>query len=137
MMERLNRVVDGIEERLCWRVAVHGRADPAYEPADGDRGPYDPDRRRRLLRGETFQRLDRSGRPRIYQGLSWRPAGTIGAAGETPMPPVAVGETPTPEVAAGETPLVSLAPAYPETPQPPVTMALPTTPRTEPPEGAP
>jgi hypothetical protein len=83
MNERLYRIVDGVEERLCWRFAVHGRLESSYEPADGDRGPYDPDRRRRLQRGETFQRLDRSGRPRIYQGLAWRAASMLA---ETPTP---------------------------------------------------
>src|SRR4051794_36953928 len=88
MRERLNRIVDGVEERLCWRFAVHGRTDPSYEPADGARGPIDPDRRRRLQRGETFQRLDRSGRPREYQGLFWQPAvPTPVVLEETPLPP--------------------------------------------------
>ena len=88
----MNRVLDGVEERLCWRFAVHGRLDlRLYEQADGDRGPFAPARRRRHQRGETFQRLDRTGRPRLYQGLSWRPAVAVSlddalSMGETPKP---------------------------------------------------
>jgi hypothetical protein len=77
MDDVLTRIVDGVRERLCWCFAVQGRIDPTYEPASAGRGPFDPDRRRCLKRGETFQRLDRSGRPRTYQGLSWRPADAI------------------------------------------------------------
>jgi hypothetical protein len=77
MDDVLTRVVDGVRERLCWCFAIQGRTDPTYEPARAERGPFDPDRRRCLKRGETFQRLDRSGRPRTYQGLSWQPADAI------------------------------------------------------------
>ncbi len=83
MSDGLTRVVDGVAERLCWRFVVLGKADPDYEPASGAVGPIDPDRARRLKRGETFQRLDRSGRPRRYEGLSWQPAT---ARPETPEP---------------------------------------------------
>lgn len=67
------RVVDGVEEQLCWSFCVHGKIDPTYEPASSQLGPFDPDRRRRLRRGETFQRLGGSGHPCAYQGLTWRP----------------------------------------------------------------
>lgn len=73
MGEGLTRVVGGVEERLYWRFAVHGKSDPTFEPASSQLGPVDPDRHRRLKPGETFQRLDRSGHPCVYQGLSWRP----------------------------------------------------------------
>ena len=124
MNERLYRIVDGVEERLCWRFAVHGRIDSSYEIADGDRGPYDPDRRRRLQRGETFQRLDRSGRPRIYQGLAWRPAGTLA---ETPAPlPVTLVEPelplppdPDPEPVEPSTALLREVPSEPPSEAPP------------------
>ncbi|EYF04206.1 hypothetical protein [Chondromyces apiculatus] len=66
------RVVDGEEQRLCWRFGVHGKSNATYEPASGQVGPFDGDRKRRLKKGETFQRLDRSGSPREYQGLEWR-----------------------------------------------------------------
>ncbi len=74
MRDALTRVMGGVAERLCWRFVVRGKADPEYEPASGAVGPFDPDRARRLKRGETFQRLDHSGRPRRYEGLSWQPA---------------------------------------------------------------
>lgn len=73
MTKGVTRIVDGVEELLCWRFRVHGKRDDAYEAASGQLGPYDQDRKRRLKRGETFQRLDSSGRPRQYQGLVWRP----------------------------------------------------------------
>jgi hypothetical protein len=76
-MAVLGRVVDDVRERLCWRFLVHGRIDPTHERASGGSGPFDPDRRRCLKRGEPFQRLDRAGRPRTYQGLSWRSLGEI------------------------------------------------------------
>ncbi|WP_437325648.1 hypothetical protein [Sorangium sp. So ce381] len=69
----LSRVVDGVEQRLCWRFQVHGRSEAMYEPADGSHGPFDRDRQRNLKLGETFQRLDRSGSPRKYDGLFWQP----------------------------------------------------------------
>ena len=37
MKEGLSRVVDGVEQRLCWRFQVHGRSDVTYEPASGQR----------------------------------------------------------------------------------------------------
>lgn len=73
----LSRVVDGVEERLCWRFGVHGKTDATYEPARDQLGPFDPDRQRRLKRGETFRRLSSTGSPREYQGLFWRPKSTI------------------------------------------------------------
>jgi hypothetical protein len=76
----LTRVVDGVEERLCWHYRVHGRADAVYEPASNRLGPLDRDRQRRLKRGETFQRLDSSGSPREYQGLVWRPTSSLAAS---------------------------------------------------------
>lgn len=78
----LTRVVDGVEQWLCWRFRVHGKNDVAYEPANGELGPFDPDRRRRLKRGETFQRLDRAGSPRQYDGLCWRPKSTLPGSAE-------------------------------------------------------
>lgn len=83
----LTRVVSGVAERLCWRFVVRGKADPDYEPTNSAVGPFDPDRARRLKRGETFQRLDRSGRPRRYEGLSWQPATVAPARPESPEPP--------------------------------------------------
>jgi hypothetical protein len=71
MIDQLTRLVDGVEEQLCWRFTVPGRSDSIYERAKGTVGPFDPDRRRCLRRGETFQRLDRSGHPHTYRGLSW------------------------------------------------------------------
>jgi hypothetical protein len=85
----LVRVVDGMEEALCWRFA-RGRAAPTYQPATGARGPFDPDRRRHLKPGETFQRLDRSGHPCTYQGLSWRPKVAL----QPPPAPAAAVEDP-------------------------------------------
>ena len=76
MNSGLMRVVGGVEEHLCWCFQVHGKGDVSYEPADGQLGPFDRDRQRRLKRGETFQRLDRSGSPRMYHGLFWRPRNT-------------------------------------------------------------
>ncbi|MFT3767883.1 MAG: hypothetical protein QM820_20735 [Minicystis sp.] len=69
----LMRMTNGVEERLCWRFRVPGRAEPKHEPANGQHGPYDPDRLRHLRPGETFQRLGRSGHPCHYQGLFWQP----------------------------------------------------------------
>jgi hypothetical protein len=86
MGDGLTRVVGGVAERLCWRFVVPGKADPHYEPASGSVGPFDPDRARRLKRGETFQRLDHSGRPRRYEGLSWQPATVAPAHPENPEP---------------------------------------------------
>jgi hypothetical protein len=77
MLEGLTRVVGGVEESLCWAFRVHGKDDAKYEAANGQFGPFDTDRKRRLKRGETFQRLDRSGSPREYQGLVWRPKGAV------------------------------------------------------------
>jgi len=87
MGDGVTRVVGGVAQRLCWRFVVRGRADPDYEPASGSVGPFDLDRARRLKRGETFQRLDRSGRPRLYEGLSWQPVTVAHAHPETPEPP--------------------------------------------------
>ncbi|WP_437751503.1 hypothetical protein [Sorangium sp. So ce1389] len=81
MKESLSRVVDGVEQRLCWRFQVHGRNDVTYEPASGQRGPFDRDRQRHLRMGETFQRLDRSGCPRKYNGLVWQPKSAIAGLG--------------------------------------------------------
>ncbi|WP_437968827.1 hypothetical protein WMF04_05810 [Sorangium sp. So ce260] len=81
MNEGLSRMVDGVEQRLCWRFQVHGRSDVTYEPASGQRGPFDRDRQRHLKTGETFQRLDRSGSPRKYNGLVWQPKSSIAGAG--------------------------------------------------------
>ncbi len=75
MADGSTRVVHGVRERLCWGFLIHGKLDPTYEPASSGNGPFDPDRRRCLRRGETFQRLDRSGRPWTYQGFSWQPDG--------------------------------------------------------------
>lgn len=77
MDKGLTRVVDGVEQQLCWRFGVHGKSDATYEPASSQLGPFDPDRQRRLKRGETFRRLDRAGSPREYQGLVWRPKSPI------------------------------------------------------------
>ncbi|AUX29148.1 uncharacterized protein SOCE836_012360 [Sorangium cellulosum] len=77
----LSRVVDGVEQRLCWRFQVHGRSDVTYEPASGQHGPFDRDRQRHLKAGETFQRLDRSGSPRKYGGLVWQPKRSIAGSG--------------------------------------------------------
>lgn len=77
MEEHLSRVVDGVVQQLCWRFQVHGRVDATYEPANSQRGPFDNDRKRHLKLGETFQRLDRSGSPRSYRGLFWRPKSSI------------------------------------------------------------
>lgn len=75
MVESVTRVVDGVKESLCWCFRVHGKSETTlYEIASGHMGPLDRDRKRRLRRGETFQRLDRSGCPREYTGLVWRPA---------------------------------------------------------------
>ncbi|WP_438018307.1 hypothetical protein WMF18_04160 [Sorangium sp. So ce315] len=73
----LLRVVDGVEQRLCWRFQVHGRSHVVYEPAISLRGPFDRDRQRHLRAGETFQRLDRSGAPRKYDGLVWQPTSAL------------------------------------------------------------
>lgn len=102
MADGLTRVVGGVAERLCWRFVVRGKADADYEPASGALGPFDPDRARRLKRGETFQRLDRSGRPRRYEGLFWQPAPVAPARAEAleplgrPIPPASSG-LPSPE----------------------------------------
>jgi hypothetical protein len=88
MPDGSTRVVDGVRERLYWRFLVHGRVDPTYEPASGRGGPFDPDRRRCLKRGETFQRLDGAGRPRTYEGLSWRPDSQVENAAPPLVPPV-------------------------------------------------
>jgi hypothetical protein len=77
MDKGLTRMVDGVEQRLCWRFGVHGKMDATYEPARDQLGPFDPDRQRRLKRGETFRRLGRAGSPREYQGLFWRPKDTL------------------------------------------------------------
>ena len=77
MDEGLMRVVDGVEELLCWRFAVSGKTDAVYEPANAQLGPLDPDRRRRLRPGEMFQRLSPSGHSHVYRGLSWRPKSSI------------------------------------------------------------
>lgn len=77
MDKGLTRVVDGVEERLCWRYGVHGKSDATYEPARDQLGPLDRDRQRRLKKGETFLRLGGGGSPREYQGLVWRPKSTI------------------------------------------------------------
>jgi hypothetical protein len=82
MDKGLTRVVDGVEERLCWRFAVHGRSEATYEPANCQLGPFDRDLQRRLKRGETFRRLDRTGSPREYQGLFWRPTSTLPGPGQ-------------------------------------------------------
>jgi hypothetical protein len=87
MSDRLTRVVGGAAERLCWRFVVRGKADPDYELASSAVGPFDPDRARRLKRGETFQRLDPSGRPRVYDGLSWQRVTVAPAHQEAPKPP--------------------------------------------------
>lgn len=81
MNEYLSRVVDGVEQRLCWRFRVHGRSDATYEPASGQHGPLDRDRRRLLRIGETFQRLDASGSPRKYDGLVWQPKSSLAGLG--------------------------------------------------------
>ncbi|CAN90967.1 hypothetical protein predicted by Glimmer/Critica [Sorangium cellulosum So ce56] len=81
MKALLSRVVDGVEQRLCWRFHVHGKSDVMYEPASGQRGPFDRDRQRHLKAGETFKRLDRSGSPRRYDGLSWQPTSALAGAG--------------------------------------------------------
>ncbi|WP_433933642.1 hypothetical protein AB3662_04635 [Sorangium cellulosum] len=81
MKESLSRVVDGVEQRLCWRFQVHGRSDVVYEPALNLRGPFDRDRQRHLRSGETFQRLDRSGSPRKYGGLVWQPTSALAVSG--------------------------------------------------------
>jgi hypothetical protein len=90
----MTRVVDGVAKRLCWCFVVRGKADPDYEPASSAVGPFDPDRARRLKRGETFQRLDRLGRPRRYEGLSWQPDAVAPARLETPEPPSPPDEEP-------------------------------------------
>ncbi|AKT42837.1 hypothetical protein [Chondromyces crocatus] len=77
MNQSLTRVVDGEEQCLCWQFGCHGKSDATYEPASGQVGPFDRDRQRRLKKGETFQRLDRSGSPREYQGLVWRLKSTL------------------------------------------------------------
>ncbi len=77
MNDGLTRVVDGEEQRLCWRFQIFGKNSATYEPASSQLGPFDGDRQRRLRRGETFKRLDRSGSPREYQGLFWRPADAL------------------------------------------------------------
>jgi hypothetical protein len=81
MVEGLTRVVDGVEEQLCWRFHVHGKSEATYEPASAQRGPFDRDRQRCLRRGESFRRLDRAGSPREYQGLCWRPKSSIPGRG--------------------------------------------------------
>lgn len=86
----LMRMTNGVEERLCWRFHVPGRAEPKYEPANGQHGPYDPDRLRQLRPGETFQRLGRSGHPCHYQGLFWQPT--------QPTSPIPLVEAPAPAV---------------------------------------
>ena len=73
----LTRMIDGVEQRLCWRFGVHGKNGASYEPASGQVGPFDRDRKRRLKKGETFQRLSGSGSPREYQGLCWQPKSAI------------------------------------------------------------
>jgi len=75
--EGLTRVVDGVKEWLCWRFHVYGKSEATYERASSPLGPFDRDRQRRLKRGETFQRLSRSGSPREYQGLCWRPKSSM------------------------------------------------------------
>jgi hypothetical protein len=77
MNQALTRVVGSVEESLCWRFQVHGKTEATYQRADAELGPFDQDRRRRLKRGETFQRLGCSGAPRAYQGLVWRPKGSV------------------------------------------------------------
>ncbi|WP_437669754.1 hypothetical protein [Sorangium sp. So ce131] len=81
MKDSLSRVVDGVEERLCWRFQVHGKSEATYEPASASRGPFDRDRQRHLKQGETFLRLDRSGSPRKYNGLTWQPKSAIAGSG--------------------------------------------------------
>ena len=81
MTDIQTRIVDGVEESLCWSFGVHGKSETTYEAASGPGGPFDRDRNRRLKRGETFKRLNGSGSPREYQGLVWRPKGA--ARGET------------------------------------------------------
>jgi len=81
MNRGFKRVVDGVEEYLCWSFRVHGKSDATYEPASSRLGPFDPDRRRRLRCGETFQRLDGSGHPCSYQGLTWRAVGPVPGGG--------------------------------------------------------
>jgi hypothetical protein len=80
MSNEFERIVDGVAEQLCWSFRVHGRVEPTHEPARSRLGPVDPDRHRRLRCGETFLRLDRSGHPRVYQGLSWQPKEPVGVA---------------------------------------------------------
>lgn len=77
MSNDFKRVVDGVEEQLCWSFRVHGKSEPLYEPARSRLGPVDPDRQRRLRCGETFQRLDGSGHPCSYRGLAWRPKAPV------------------------------------------------------------
>jgi hypothetical protein len=77
MQNGLTRVVDGVEERLCWRFGTHGRGEATYQPSDGQLGPFDRDRLRRLRRGETLQRLSRTGSPLTYEGLSWQPKSSL------------------------------------------------------------
>lgn len=77
MSDGLTRVVGGVAESLCWSFRVNGRSDPSFEAASCPFGPFDRDRKRRLRRGETFQRLDRAGCPREYHGLVWRPTESV------------------------------------------------------------
>lgn len=78
MINEFKRVVNGVEEQLCWSFRAHGKSEPTYTPASSQLGPLDPDRRRRLRYGETFQRLGGSGHPRAYQGLVWRAVSSHG-----------------------------------------------------------